>query len=272
MTTATPLPENGGAIVGERPRLRCNTIEVGLGKREPCGQEGPTTVDRTVLVPESYPIVTEPFDICRGSVGSTSSSFLDRVKARDEGAWRRLESVYGHLVLYWCRYYGVRREDRADVCQDVFRAVAVSIDSFQRDQTGGTFRGWLRTITRSKIADHFRRQNRQPDAQGGSDAYERFLEIPDGDSASASEVSDQETAIIVNKTLDLIRPEFEERTWQAFWRSAVEGQSSAVVAEALEMTPGAVRQAKSRVLRRLRGELHQLLELEGCSLEGVRSS
>ena len=87
-----------------------------------------------------------------------------------------------------------------------------------------------------------------------------------------SEVGDQEMAIIVNKTLDLIRPEFEERTWQAFWRSAVEGQSSAVVAEALEMTPGAVRQAKSRVLRRLRGELHQLLELEGCSLEGVRSS
>ena len=62
LTTATPLPENGGAIVGKRPRLRCNTIEVGLGKREPCGQEGPTTVDRTVLVPESYPIVTEPFD------------------------------------------------------------------------------------------------------------------------------------------------------------------------------------------------------------------
>ena len=87
-----------------------------------------------------------------------------------------------------------------------------------------------------------------------------------------SEASDQEMAIIVNKTLDLIRPEFEERTWQAFWRAAVEGQPSAVVAEALEMTPGAVRQAKSRVLHRLRGELHQLLELEGCSLEGVRSS
>ena len=217
--------------------------------------------------------MTEPFDISRGSVGSTSSSFLDRVKARDEGAWRRLESVYGHLVLYWCRYYGVRREDRADVCQDVFRAVAVSIDSFQRDQTGGTFRGWLRTITRSKIADHFRRQNRQPDAQGGTDAYERFLEIPDGDSASSvPEASDQEKAIIVNKTLDLIRPEFEDRTWQAFWRATVEGQPSGVVAEALEMTPGAVRQAKSRVLRRLREELHQLLEPEGCSLEGVRGS
>ena len=39
-----------------------------------------------------------------------------------------------------------------------------------------------------------------------------------------------------------------------------------MVAESLEMTPAAVRQAKSRVLRRLREELHQLLEQEGCTL------
>ena len=221
---------------------------------------------------ESFPIVTEPFDVSRGSVGSTSSSLLDRVKARDDAAWRRLVSVYGHLVLYWCRCAGIRREDRADICQDVFRAVAVNIDGFQRDQAGGTFRGWLRTITRSKVADHFRRQNRQPAATGGSDAHERFLAIPDSDASSVPEASDQEKAIIVNQTLDLIRPEFEDRTWQAFWRATVEGQRSGVVAEALKMTPGAVRQAKSRVLRRLREELNQLPEQEGCSLQEVRSS
>jgi RNA polymerase sigma-70 factor (ECF subfamily) len=205
-------------------------------------------------------------------IGSTSSSFLDRVKARDNAAWRRLVSVYGHLVLYWCRCAGVQREDRTDVCQDVFRAVAVNIDGFQRDQTDGTFRGWLRTITRSKIVDYFRRQNRQPAATGGSDTREWFLGIPDGDASSVPEASDPETAIIVNRTLDLIRMEFEDRTWQAFWRATVEGQRSGVVAEALEMTPAAVRKAKSRVLRRLREELHQLLDPEGCSLADIRGS
>ena len=94
----------------------------------------------------------------------------------------------------------------------------------------------------------FGRKNRQPPAKatGGSDAYEHILAIPDGDASSVPEASDEETAIIVRKTLDLIRPEFEERTWQAFWRSAVEGQQSGVVAAALGMTPGGVRQAKSR--------------------------
>ena len=146
--------------------------------------------------------------------------------------------------------------------------MAANIDCFQRDRSRGTFRGWLRTITRSKVADHFRQKNRQPPAKatGGSDAYEHILAIPDGDGSSVPEASDEETAIIVRKTLDLIRPEFEERTWQAFWRSAVEGQQSGVVAEALGMTPGAVRQAKSRVLRRLREELDRLLGLEGYDL------
>jgi RNA polymerase sigma-70 factor (ECF subfamily) len=221
---------------------------------------------------KSFPIVTELIDTSRGSVGSTSSSLLDRVKARDDAAWRRLVGVYGHLVLYWCRGAGLRREDRVDICQDVFRAVASNIDGFRRDQVGGSFRGWLRTITRSKVVDHVRRQNRQPAATGGSDARDRLLAIPDNDASSVPEASGQEKAILVNQTLDLIRPEFEDRTWQAFWRATAEGQQSGAVAEALEMTPGAVRQAKSRVLRRLREELNELLEPGGCSLEEIRDS
>ena len=119
------------------------------------------------------------------------------MKARDDAAWRRLVSVYGRLVLYWCRRTGILREDCVDICQDVFRAVAVNIDGFRRDQASGSFRGWLCTIMRSKIVDHFRRQNRQPTAPGGSEAQERLLEIPNGDASSVVEASDQEKAILV---------------------------------------------------------------------------
>jgi DNA-directed RNA polymerase specialized sigma24 family protein len=56
----------------------------------------------------------------------------------------------------------------------------------------------------------------------------------------------------------LIRNEFEERTWQALWRTTVDGRSPAEVAGELNMTAGAVRVAKSRVLRRLRQELGDL--------------
>ena len=59
----------------------------------------------------------------------------------------------------------------------------------------------------------------------------------------------------------LIRGEFEERTWQAFYRVTVEGQAAKDVAEDLGVTPSAVRLAKSRVLRRLREEMEGLEEV-----------
>jgi RNA polymerase sigma-70 factor (ECF subfamily) len=60
---------------------------------------------------------------------------------------------------------------------------------------------------------------------------------------------------LFSRALELIRAEFQERTWRAFWRVVVEGQSPQVIAQELNMSPGAVRVAKSRVLHRLRLEL-----------------
>ena len=63
---------------------------------------------------------------------------------------------------------------------------------------------------------------------------------------------------LFGRALELIRGEFEERTWQAFWLTAVEDRAAGDVALELGMSPGAVRVAKSRVLRRLREELGEI--------------
>jgi RNA polymerase sigma-70 factor (ECF subfamily) len=65
---------------------------------------------------------------------------------------------------------------------------------------------------------------------------------------------------LFHQALGLIRDEFEQRTWQAFWRMAVDNRTSAEVAGELGMTTNAVRMAKSRVLRRLREELGELVQ------------
>jgi len=76
----------------------------------------------------------ESFTTDYESLGSTSSSLLDRVKAHDSDAWRRLVRLYGRLVLHGCRTSGLQPADRADVFQEVFRSVAGHIDDFRRDQ------------------------------------------------------------------------------------------------------------------------------------------
>jgi len=60
------------------------------------------------------------------------------------------------------------------------------------------------------------------------------------------------------RVLETIRGEFEVRTWQAFWRTTVDGQPPAYVADDLQMSVAAVYMAKSRVLRRLRQAIGEL--------------
>jgi RNA polymerase sigma-70 factor (ECF subfamily) len=189
----------------------------------------------------------------------TSLSLLERVAARDEAAWERLVRLYTPLVCYWCRRGQLSGADIDDVTQEVFQAVAADLGRFRSEHRGGTFRGWLRGIARHKLLDHYRRRDRQPRAEGGSDAYQRFQEAPDLLPDWEDTDPEQEVGALYRRALELVRGEFEDRTWQAFWLAGVEQRPAADVAAELGMTEAAVRKAKSRVLRRLKEEAGDLI-------------
>ena len=63
---------------------------------------------------------------------------------------------------------------------------------------------------------------------------------------------------ISRRVLELVRSEFEERTWLAFKKTAIEEKVPSDVAEELGMSVASVYQAKSRILRRLRQQLADL--------------
>ena len=195
-------------------------------------------------------MVTEP------TVKTTSVTLLERVRSGDEEAWHRLFNLYGPLVLHWCERWGVTGPDADDVRQDVFRAVAGGLENFKRDRPGDTFRGWLRIVTRSKLINHLQRQQKHPEAQGGTDAQLKFQQIAEQE---LPEDSPEDISALYHRALELVRQEFEVSTWQAFWRAAVEGQSPAIIATEMGVTSAAVRKAKSRVLNRLREELGDLI-------------
>jgi RNA polymerase sigma-70 factor (ECF subfamily) len=186
---------------------------------------------------------------------STSRSLLARVRTNDAAAWNRLITLYTPLVWHWCRKMDLPAQEMADVFQEVFQAVAAHIRDFRRDRPGDTFRGWLRTITRNKVHDHFRVHKREPQAAGGSEAKAWWSRLPESSGRSEALEADERYDRLFRQALELIKAEFQERTWRAFWRVVVEAQSPQAVAQELNMSPGAVRVAKSRVLQRLRLEL-----------------
>lgn len=191
--------------------------------------------------------------------GSTSSSLLAQAKAREPAAWQRLVDLYASLLYRWCRQAGLSPEDTADIAQDVFGSVACHLDEFRGKQPQGSFRAWLREITRNRIADHFRRMRTQPLDNAVSDARQ-LADWTDPTQALSADDPPEAADALWHRGLELVRAEFLERTWRAFWRVTVDEQSPAEVAEELGMTLQAVYQAKYRVLHRLR---RQLANLEG---------
>jgi RNA polymerase sigma-70 factor (ECF subfamily) len=183
------------------------------------------------------------------------------LQAHDPESWRQLTKLYGPLVYYWCRRFGLNPTDAADVFQETFSAVSISVDRFQKDQARGRFRGWLWTITRNKIHDHFRSQAGREGAVGGTEAQRGLAELPEQLAESPIDAEDRgQLGSLFQRALETVRAEFESRTWDAFWRVVVGQHTPRAVAADLGISTNAVHQAKSRVLRRLRAVLGDVIE------------
>ena len=190
---------------------------------------------------------------------STASSLIVRLRNEQPDAWERLVKLYAPLVYQWTRRVGLADDDAADVGQEVFRTVFGKIGEFDRRKSGA-FRAWLWTITRNKIGDYLKKRKAAEQGFGGSDSRLKNAATFEMRFGSDSEDESKDHQTIFAAALRLIQTDFQEQTWQAFWRVTIENQSVQQVAEDLGMEPKAIRQAKYRVLKRLREEFADLFE------------
>lgn len=192
-----------------------------------------------------------------------TTTLVKRLKENEPDAWRELLLRYGPLVDWWIAESNLQKPDRDDIFQDVFVTVAEGIQRFSEEGKPNSLRGWLRIMTRSRVVDHFRRNNRTWPAKGGEAALAEILDVPDEltSHAGTTENAGTEKAIELQRllapALAIAKSKVNERTWKAFWGTAVEDRPTADIAQDLGITPSAVRLAKSRVLRRLRDLLEE---------------
>jgi RNA polymerase sigma-70 factor (ECF subfamily) len=186
---------------------------------------------------------------------STSHSLIDRVRQRDAAAWERFAALYTPLVYGWARRGGLQESDAADIVQDVFRTVFAKIGDFQKDGQLSHFRGWLWAITRNRVRLFHRQRAPQAQAAGGSEAAQLLSQIPELWQRDDEPSTDDDRRALVQRALQLVKDDFSPETWQGFWRVTVDGAAAGDVAADLGLTVAAVRQAKYRVLCRLRDEL-----------------
>lgn len=187
-------------------------------------------------------------------VNTTRASLVFRLRDHsDAEAWEHFVNIYGPLVYRFGRQHGIQDADAADLAQDVLREVSTSITGFDYNPEIGRFRSWLFLIARRTLGKKFRAQHRVPLATGDTKFLKQLGEHPDDQ--QKEHWNNEYRMRVFQWSCDEISGDFAETTWQAFWRTAVQGQKPADVAEALQMKPGSIYVAKNRVLRRLREKI-----------------
>jgi RNA polymerase sigma factor (sigma-70 family) len=193
----------------------------------------------------------------------TRASLLVRIRdGRDQEAWRQFVQLYAPVVYGFARKRGLQDADAADVMQDVLRSVAGAAGRLNYDPSRGSFRGWLYTVARNKVFNFLDAgRHRVGHGSGDTGVREKLEAQPEREWDLAASWDEEHERNLAAVAMRRVRGEVQEATWQAFWRTAVEGQSAREAGDALGMTPGAVYVARSRVLARIKDEVG-LLEAE----------
>jgi RNA polymerase sigma-70 factor, ECF subfamily len=194
----------------------------------------------------------------------TSLSLLAALRNNQPEGWSRLDHLYRPLVCFWCTKLGADREDASDISQAVFLTAFAKLDTFEHCGPG-SFRAWLREITRNHVRANRRTCQCQPRGEGGSDANFRIQEHPDVLSPDEDDPP-AEIAALFHRCLNLIRSDFPPHYFAAFCRHLMDGQTIAEVAQELGISKALVRQAVARIRKRLNEVLGDELSKEESAI------
>lgn len=185
----------------------------------------------------------------------TTTSLLDGLRLKEANAWDRFVRIYGPIVAVWLRRHHLKTHDVDDITQEVFAAAATGLPRYEhQSRKNGSLRAWLYGITRHKLYDWCAARRNRIEAAGG-DSVLLLGQLPMPESEDAAGTVDESRMQLAARALALLKTDFAEHTWQAFWRTVIAGEPTNEVADDLQMAAKAVRQARYRVLRHLRMEL-----------------
>jgi len=189
-------------------------------------------------------------------IAKTRQTLLLRIREpTDARAWREFSELYLPLLKHFVSLSGVNANDVEDVVQEVMRTVAKAIRSFRYNAERGTFRSWLFIVTRSKVIRHFKKMARTPCA--GASLWEVDWLADGAEERQAEEWENVYRRRMFEWAASQVRIQVKEKTWRAFWMTAVEGRQADAVAVDLDLTVGAVYVARSRVIAKLRARIQE---------------
>jgi len=196
---------------------------------------------------------------------ATRRSLLSRLKQSNaQESWREFFDTYWRLIYTAALNAGLTDSEAQEVVQETVLTVLKKVKSFRYDPAIGSFKGWLLTIVRWRIADQFRKrpqQIRPPSSRrtaetSGTATLER---IADPAAINLEAVWEEEwQRTLFAAALSRVKRQANARHYQMFDLHAVKHWSVDKVAQSLGVSAGQVRLAKHRITALMRREVARL--------------
>ncbi len=185
----------------------------------------------------------------------TSRTLLHRLRETgDEQAWSRFVEIYTPLLHRHAMSRGLQAPDASDVVQETMRRLFLALPRYDYRPERARFRTWLFRVAENQVNQFLRTRRRRPQGDG------RTTMMNAADSVLARE-NEREVERrweedyrrrLFDWAAEGVKDEFTPRIWEAFWRTAVGGESIEAVGAGLGMSRAAVYMARSRCLCRIR--------------------
>jgi RNA polymerase sigma-70 factor (ECF subfamily) len=196
----------------------------------------------------------------------TRQSLLSRLRDwQDQAGWRQFFDTYWRLIYSVARKAGLNDAEAQDVVQNTFIYLTRRMPRFQYDRTRGSFKSWLRVVTRSRIQVYCRREKarnesiREPlsdDLNEDADLSETW---PDQVAEGLDEVWQREwEQNLVNTAFRRLRTKVSSQQLLIFRLTTVEELPLAQVAKKLNVSLPQVYLARHRVGKLFKSEVERL--------------
>lgn len=196
----------------------------------------------------------------------TRYSLLSRLQHwDDQESWKAFFNTYWHLIYSFAIKAGLTDAEAQDVVQETIICVAKNIQQFKRDRRLGSFKGWLRNITRWRIADQLRKRTNgglmYADSSTGPGTMPDLSEIP-GSAEAESLWEDEWRANLLAVATENLKQKVKEEHYQIFDLYVLKQWPAEKVARTLGISIRQVYLVKFRVGMMLKQEVRRLKNSE----------
>jgi len=185
----------------------------------------------------------------------------------DQESWKEFFETYWRLIYAVAIKAGLSEQEAQDVVQETVICVAKEIQNFKKDRTFGSFKGWLRNITRWRIGDQFRKRSlalvKEPRIDYDSNSIAPLEDIADSAASPLEAEWDQEwRQNLFDVAVERVKRRVKEEHYQIFDLHVVKQWPVSKVAKTLGVSVARVYLVKHRVSLLLRKEIRLLEKKE----------